>query len=621
MSPPELLDLEIARGVTTRDVVRFQRLLKFLARSRSAELDRSHLSADDRREARLLYVETDTFLRVAASFGLDRALAETLVSTFSWDALEPSRLDLQHTPILALRDHVLVPLAVASDSNLIRNGLWSSGRRPSPDGRIDPLVADLRLAFEIAGLRVAERQVRVDWQDVRDRPDRGGARTSSCSRRRTRWSRAPGSSCGRPGTPSKRPRSSWIGTPQRSPTPRCDPGSRNRLGMDVAAARIATCTVVAHPLVSGSRVLWHPVRQCDVVCNFVASGEGTAWTGEAGVTTRLRPEGKLNEAELLGLLDDDTSVYREAWAAGLKRVRPARIGKAVIHVVEYAFNPVIQLARSGLCTGELQAALDAAIARVSSLADDAPRNEVDAAWRDAAAAHEAAFASLDVAAHAADVRGGARVDERRRGGRPRLAVSAVEARRRARSASRWQQRWAPRRRLAAQFVPLRRDRGGLRERAATIQRSPADPRLDREEPLRECGEARRRRASIAPARAYLSSTTRPDLGPTRRGRPRGPLPPRGRGCQRRAISFVQRQCRRLRQFSSRSRPPPSPESPGLNLRRGDILETVACDLARPARPTACRPAPAPPLASKRHASPAPPPPSRRGPRERPGSCR
>jgi hypothetical protein len=191
-----------------------------------------------------------------------------------------------------------------------------------------------------------------------------------------------------------------------------------RLGMDVAAARITTCIVVAHPLLSGSRVLGHPVRQCDVVCNFVASGEGTAWIGEAGVTTRLRPKG-LNEAELLGLLDEDTSVYRDAWAAGLKRVRPARIGKAVIHVVEYAFNPVVQLARSGLCTGELQAALEAAIARVNSLADDASRDEVDAAWRYAAAAHEAAFASLEVAARAADVRGelestdGAAVADRR----------------------------------------------------------------------------------------------------------------------------------------------------------------------------------------------------------------
>ncbi len=49
--------------------------------------------------------------------------------------------------------------------------------------------------------------------------------------------------------------------------------------------------------------------------------------------------------------------------------------------------------------------LEAAITRVNSLADDAPRDEVDAAWREAAAAHEAAFASLEVAARAADVRG------------------------------------------------------------------------------------------------------------------------------------------------------------------------------------------------------------------------
>jgi hypothetical protein len=406
VSPPELLDLEIARGVTTRDVVRLQRLLKFLALSRSAELDRSHLSADDRREARLLYVETDTFLRVAASFGLDRALAETLVSTSSWDALEPSRLDLQHTPILALRGHVLVPLAVASDSNLIRNGLWSSGRRPYPDGKIDPLVADLRLAFEIAGLP-AWPNVRYEWSGKTYEIDLIAAVGSHLFVFEAKNTLVPCSWF--------ELRTTWDALEKaaeqldRHATALADATVRSRLskrlGMDVAAAPVATCMVVAHPLLSGSRVLGHPVRQCDVVCNFVASGEGTAWIGEAGVTTRLRPEGKLNEAELLGLLDDDTGVYRDAWAAGLKRVRPARIGKALIQVVEYAFNPVVQLARSGLCTGERQAALEAAIARVSSLADDAPRDEVDAAWRDAAAAHEAAFASLEVAARAADVHG------------------------------------------------------------------------------------------------------------------------------------------------------------------------------------------------------------------------
>ena len=42
----------------------------------------------------------------------------------------------------------------------------------------------------------------------------------------------------------------------------------------------------------------------------------------------------------------------------MKRVRPARIGRADVQLVEYAFNPIVQLARSGLCTGERQAALE-----------------------------------------------------------------------------------------------------------------------------------------------------------------------------------------------------------------------------------------------------------------------
>lgn len=396
LRPPDLLALEIASGVTTRDLIRFQRLLKFLALSRSAELERESLSADVRREARLLYVKKDEFVRIAAAFGLERATAETALATFSWDALDPCHLDLQHTPFVALQDHVLVPLAVASDSNLVRNGLWSSGRRPYPDGKVDPLVADLRLAFEMAGIP-AWSNVRYEWCGKTYEIDVLATMGSHLFVFEAKNTLVPCSWF--------ELRTTWDAIEKATeqldrhvsaltdPTVRCRLSTR--LGMDVVAARVATCVAIAHPLFSGSRVLGHPVRQCDVVCNFVASGEGTVWIGDNGVTTRLRPEGALNEADLLGFLADNTAVYRDAWAAGLKRVRPARIGRADVQLVEYAFNPVVQLARSGLCAGEHQAALEAAIARVNALTEGAPRDEVDAAWHDAAKVHEAAFASLE----------------------------------------------------------------------------------------------------------------------------------------------------------------------------------------------------------------------------------
>ena len=127
----------------------------------------------------------------------------------------------------------------------------------------------------------------------------------------------------------------------------------------------------------------HRFRKCDLLI------------GQRSRTTRLRPEGKLKESDLLGFLGDDNPVYRDAWASGLKRIRAAAVGRARVAITEYMFSPVVQLARSGLCEPFHQQRLKAAIDRVNALPRDAGQPAIDAAWAEAVAAHDAAFAALE----------------------------------------------------------------------------------------------------------------------------------------------------------------------------------------------------------------------------------
>jgi hypothetical protein len=382
--------------VLVRDVVRFQRFLGFLSLTRSHELLRSELSDDQRRAARLLFMKTEAFLQIAAACGLERSLAHSLVDAFAWNPASGAHLDLQHSPVIILDDHVVIPLSLATESNLIRNGLWSSGERPHADGRTDPLVEDLRLAFDMAGIR-SWRNVKYEWEGKTYEIDtvalhgdhlllieaKNTLQPCSYFELRTTWDCLEKA--------SEQLDRHLLALEDVSVRSRLS----HRLGTDVARARLHTCIVVSHPLLSGIRLFGHPVRQCDVTCNFVASGTATLWVGRKSKTTRLRPEGRLAESDLLSFLGDDNPVYRDAWASGLKRIRTVAVGRARVAITEYMFSPVVQLARSGLCEPIHQQRLEAAIDRLNALPRDADQSAIEAAWAEAVAAHDAAFAALD----------------------------------------------------------------------------------------------------------------------------------------------------------------------------------------------------------------------------------
>lgn len=394
----DLLQLELAPGLPIRDVVRFQRLLRFLALTRSAELDASDLTQDERLDARLLFLNRESFLQLVSALGLERVAAERLVETFSWNAASETHLDIQHTPIISLEDHLLIPLSVASHSNLIRNGLWSSRIRPYADGTVDPLVSDLRLAFEMAGFPVWAN-VKYEWDGRNYEIDvlalvgshlvvieaKNTLFPCSYFELRTTWD-----CLEKAGKQLDRHAAALSDVDVRARVSK-------RLGVDINNVKCVTCIVVNHPLLSGIDMFGHPVRQCDVVCSFVALGDATAWIGNRRTTTRLRPEGPLLETDLLHFLSDNSPAYQDVWAAGLKRPRSTTLGRATLRVVEYAFNPVVQLVRSRLCSGEAQQRLEASVARLEQLGENASDADIRAAWDEANAAYEAAFQALEAA--------------------------------------------------------------------------------------------------------------------------------------------------------------------------------------------------------------------------------
>ena len=202
-----------------------------------------------------------------------RSLARSLVEAFAWNPGSGSHLDLQHSPIIILDDRVVIPLSISTESNLIRNGLWSSGARPTRTaGQIDwsRIPAGVRMAG------IALRNVKYEWEGKTYEVDtialhgdhlllieaRHPPAVLDCELRTT-WDCLDKA--------SEQLDRHLLALEDVSVRSRLS----QRLGTDIAPTPSHVLIVVSHPLLSGIRLFGHPVRQCDVTCNFIASGSAT----------------------------------------------------------------------------------------------------------------------------------------------------------------------------------------------------------------------------------------------------------------------------------------------------------------------------------------------------------
>jgi hypothetical protein len=405
LPPDDLLLIEVIGGLPVVDVLRVQRLLRFLALARESELKRSAATDDEKLAARPMVVARQALLDIAAAHGVATADVETFLRAYAWDPASGDRLDIQYTPIVSVADIVILPLAVASYSNLPRNGFWKHRVRPYSDGAVDPVAHDVEAAFKSAGARVWPRFRYTSQGKQRDIDvlvllgsvlvafeAKNTMRPCSTFEERTTWDHLE-----KAAEQLNAFRAATDDVAFRKDLSR-------RLGVDVASLKIKTCIVLGHPLLGGAEGFGHPVRSCNTLGNFVANGAGRAWIGSKWIAMPYRNPGPLQPDDLLTYLSDRDPTTRAERASAFKTEQALRVGNVTLEIAVYAFNFMATLARSGLLSGEAQTRLDRALARVEELRShiDTPTEVLLNAVTEAHSAHDAALDELERVANASD---------------------------------------------------------------------------------------------------------------------------------------------------------------------------------------------------------------------------
>lgn len=151
----ELLDMAIdcSSGLSMGDFYNMSRLLRLYSMLRLNELKRLRVESPD------VYVNSilagaryDDILKNICVHGISEEKASAFMRLITWTAGSKEFLDLQYTSILQIKDMAVSMSSTQMHSNVLRNVLVRSKRRPNDDGAADPLSCSILDALSSQGV-------------------------------------------------------------------------------------------------------------------------------------------------------------------------------------------------------------------------------------------------------------------------------------------------------------------------------------------------------------------------------------------------------------------------------------------------------------------------------------
>lgn len=159
IEPEEVLSAIVAGSVTVFDLLRVQRLFKFmhlgLVDAVARHVPFSEQAGLYRTSCLPTFSHANMIQMLAHVVGTSKASAVLTMLTAN---LAAPNLDIYYTPLISVRGYYMVPLGIMSNVNIARNLLCRLQSRMVPVGpdRIDRMQLELALALRKAGFRVAE---------------------------------------------------------------------------------------------------------------------------------------------------------------------------------------------------------------------------------------------------------------------------------------------------------------------------------------------------------------------------------------------------------------------------------------------------------------------------------
>lgn len=151
LTEQQLLTEPISESVTIRDVVKLQRLFRFLF-----WLFREHINTKGLQDDGLFYrsmlpvYPQEVFVNLMSSL-YGHKMASEFCRLFVWEPQSQAKFDIQTKPIISINGRIVIPLGIMSQSNLVRNAMMHNRFRFDDDGKFDAMGKLLEASLKEAG--------------------------------------------------------------------------------------------------------------------------------------------------------------------------------------------------------------------------------------------------------------------------------------------------------------------------------------------------------------------------------------------------------------------------------------------------------------------------------------
>ena len=154
ISSEQLMKVPVHNGITLFDIIRFQRVLIFLAAAIQKYCEMNKLLGKPAYHNSMMPIVDADYVDFFDSF-FDRKKTDGILSLLTFAPDAKASFDVQYQPIVEVEGRLIFPLGIITRSNLGRNVLQNVRFRFDNEGTIDPVGCLLEDAFKYVNVSVA----------------------------------------------------------------------------------------------------------------------------------------------------------------------------------------------------------------------------------------------------------------------------------------------------------------------------------------------------------------------------------------------------------------------------------------------------------------------------------
>lgn len=340
--PEDLLNLRLTASLSVLDVLKISRVLRFIGNMRWLKL--KEIKDTDpiaHTQSTIACMSKRSAVEALCAYGVERKMADEFLGLMSWPSSSMARLDVQYTPLLEWDNAYVFPFRVLTNSNILRNAMYVTRKRPDADGSANWMSRRLKSICEArqisawTGVEYAHGGVSGELDILFLLGDtlyvlecKNSLLPCSAFELQTVWDYL-----AKAADQLERFAACWHDRTFRI-------ALSTRLAIDPDGIRAAqTCVVLGTRLLTGIHVHGQPVRAIHDIANFLETGQATLRAPEeTPIDINLWEGSSLSSDRLDRYLSEQDRFSEVIWKAFERSVQVASVGAARLKVSRFGLD-------------------------------------------------------------------------------------------------------------------------------------------------------------------------------------------------------------------------------------------------------------------------------------------